>query len=174
MSVRHTGSRHDAKGRSTNVALDVRFREMLRPPSDTAWIWITDEMLFSEGFRLLSRSAMQCLFRILIEHAAHAGRQNGQLIVTYDDFADYGVRRSSIALAIRDLENAGFIETLRGKLSYGVGKCPSRYRLTWLPTYEGKAPTNEWRKPANEFAQIQKRARPQTRFRANDPIENGK
>ncbi len=45
---------------------------------------------------------------------AHAGTENGNLICTYNNFADYGVRRSSIAVAIRQLEYMGFIRAVKG------------------------------------------------------------
>lgn len=100
----------------------------------------------SAAFRSLSRAALQCLHRIMIEHMAHAGRENGALVVTYKNFADYGVRLSSVAEAIRELEAAGFLaETLRGGRSFGIAKTPSRYRLTWIGDRDGRRPTNNWK-----------------------------
>ncbi len=147
MAVRHVGLGHNSTGRSTARAMDAKFRERLGPPKDEPWIWLTREMLESAAFRSLSRRAQQCLFRICIENMAHAGRENGGLIVTYEDFVAYGVRRSSIASAIRELEEAGFLaDTLRGGLAHGVAKIPSRYRLTWLVDRDGQKATNEWRR----------------------------
>lgn len=159
MAVRHVGLGHNSAGRSTARASDARFRERLGPPKDEPWIWLTREMLESPAFRSLTHRAQQCLFRICIENMNHAGRENGALIVTYDDFVAYGVRRSSIADAIRELEEAGFLaDTIRGGLAHGVAKIASRYRLTWLVDRDGRKATNEWRKFVAKIPQTQKRA----------------
>jgi hypothetical protein len=147
MTVRHTGRRHDYKGRSTSIPADQKLREMLRPPKGQGWVWFTGEMIMCPAFRSLSRAALLCLFRLTTEHMAHAGRQNGFLAVTYSDFKSFGVRESSIPDALRELERAGFVlMTVQGGRSYGCAKRPSRFRLTWLPTAEGAAPTNDWKR----------------------------
>lgn len=159
MTARHRGNRHNQTGRSTSVPADTRMRQVLGPPQGEAFTWYTREMMESAAFRSLSRAALQCLHRIMIEHMAHAGRENGALVVTYENFADYGARRSSIAKAIRELEAAGFLaETLRGGLAFGIAKMPSRYRLTWIGDRDGKRATDEWRRKSEEFPQTRKRA----------------
>ncbi len=156
MTVRHTGRRHDGKGRSTSIPADQKLRKMLGPPEGQAWFWLTAEMINSWGFRSLSRAALLCLFRLIVEHMAHAGRQNGFLAVTYSDFKTFGVRESSIPDALRELENAGFLlTTVQGGRSYGCAKRPSRFRLTWLPTAEGAAPTNEWKRSEQKIPALE-------------------
>ncbi len=159
MAVRHGGLGHNSTGRSTARASDSKFRERLGPPKEEPWIWFTREMLESPAFRSLSQPAKQCLFRICIENMNHAGRENGALTVTYDDFVAYGVRRSSIAEAIRELEEAGFLaDTFRGGLAHGVAKVASRYRLTWLADRDGRKATNDWREFIEKIPQTRKRA----------------
>lgn len=163
MAVRHTGNRHDAKGRSTTIPADAKLRAMLRPPEGEPWCWMTARMLASPAFRSLSRMALQCLFRIAVEHMAHGGRENGALIVTHSDFVAHGMRAASIAEAIRELERAGFIEvTCRGGRNWGAIVRPSRFRLTWLPTREGSAPTNDWQ----QFSDTKKSETPDAESRA--------
>jgi hypothetical protein len=50
------------------------------------------------------------LARIEIELADHGGMDNGKLIVTFEQFVEYGIERHAIAPAIRELEALGFIE----------------------------------------------------------------
>lgn len=158
MAVRHTGSRHNATGRSTNVPADARFREMLGPPKDQPWAWMTREMLESPAYVGLSRAALLSLSRLQLEHMAHAGRENGALIVTYEQFIEYGVAKNGIASAIRELEEAGFAQVMvRGGKSFGTVNVPSQYRLTWLPDFNGNKPTHEWRRKQREFSDTLKR-----------------
>lgn len=138
--------RHDATGRSTGRPANRRLAKWLGPPKGEPWCWFTKEMLSSEGFRSLSRMALQALFRLVFEHLEHAGTENGNLTVTYNDFVVWGIRRTSISDALRELERAGFVRVVvKGGLSYGEARVPSRYRLTWLPTSAGDPPTNEWK-----------------------------
>jgi hypothetical protein len=74
MSVRHTGSRHDAKGRSTSAVADARFREMLGPPKDQAWGWMSREMMESRAYVGLSRAAMLCLTRLQLDGSKNLAR----------------------------------------------------------------------------------------------------
>jgi len=104
------------------------------------------EMLESPPYRALSQSAHRVLSRIEIELGHHAGKDNGRLPVTYEDFEAYGIDRHSIAPAIRELEGLGFIEvTEQGRAGHGEFGWPNRFRLTFRPTqtYE---PTHEWRR----------------------------
>ena len=61
-------------------------------------------MLESEAWRALSLNAHKVIDRVKIEHMHHGGTENGNLIVTHADFQAYGVRRQSIAAAIREAE----------------------------------------------------------------------
>lgn len=165
--MRHTGRQHDAKGRTTAIPADQKLRKMLGPPEGQAWFWLTEEIITCLAFRELSRAAFLCLFRLITEHMAHAGRQNRFLAVTYSDFKAFGVRESSIPDALRELERAGFVMmTVQGGLSYGCAKRPSRFRLTWLPTAEGIAPTNDWKRFRKRKSPHSKTGAPYPRRRA--------
>ncbi len=86
--------------------------------------------------RALSLAARKALDRIEIEHMNHGGADNGRLPVTYRDFEAWGIRRHSIASAIRELDALGFIEITR----HGYGgnaetRAPNLYRLTYRPAW---------------------------------------
>ena len=56
----------------------------------------------------MSLAARKIVERVAIEHMGHGGTLNGSLIVTYDDFETFGVRRKSIAPAIKKAVALGF------------------------------------------------------------------
>lgn len=106
-------------------------------------------MLRSAVFRSLRLADLRILQRLEIEHACHGGKQNGDLKCTYADLVAYGVRRASIPEGIRRLVRGGFlVVTEQGRQSYGDLRIPSRYRITYLPTFEDERwvePTHDWR-----------------------------
>lgn len=105
------------------------------------------EMQESPAFRVLSLSAHRALCRIEIEHAHHAGRENGRLPVTYTDFEAYGISKHCVVKAIRELEALGFIEvTEHGRGGNAEWHIPNKFRLTYRPQcYAPYAESNEWR-----------------------------
>jgi hypothetical protein len=108
--------------------------------------FITHSMEFyqSEAFRSLSNAERKILARIEIEHMKHAGKNNGRLICTYENFIAYGIRSRSIPAALQHLQTVGAIEmTQRGRRD--AMHNPHHYRLTYQPSFDGKWPTNEWR-----------------------------
>lgn len=101
-------------------------------------------MIESPAYRVLSLAARRVLDRIEIEHGRHAGLENGRLVVTFQDFEDYGVDRHAIAPAINECVTLGFIEiTQKGRSGNGEYRKPNMFRLTYLPVPPMKA-TDEW------------------------------
>lgn len=133
------------------AANSTRWRNLNRPPyseanPELAWGWLTVEMLTSDAWRALSGPAVMVLMRILVEHVSHGGGENGELIVTYDDFVAYDVRRGSIRPAIALLVKLGWIDVeAPGRFGCGIGRRAARYRLTWLPMRDGAPATNRWK-----------------------------
>jgi hypothetical protein len=122
-----------------------RWRAMNRPKG--AFVWFTREHLASQAWREMPLAARRVVERVLIEHMSHAGTLNGSLVVTYDDFEKFGVRRKSIGSAIKKAVALGFLDvTGKGHRSYGIGRRPSTYGITWLPRCDGTPPSNRWRK----------------------------
>jgi hypothetical protein len=117
-------------------------------------------LLESDAYRRLSRWAHLVLSRLEIEHSRQYGKANGNLVVTYDDLAAYGVRRKSIPAAIAELVKAGLVEiTDRGFVRGGQRK-PSRYRLSFLETFRGATAPDFRGSTAPEKRNDQGRRRP--------------
>jgi hypothetical protein len=112
------------------------------------------ELLESRAMRGLSRHAHRILLRFEVEHCRHAGKENGYLVVTYDQFVEWGVPRKFINPTIAELVTTGLLVVERkGRARAGDGQ-PSLYRITYLkskfvpiagsPYY--LEPTNDWKK----------------------------
>jgi hypothetical protein len=121
------------------------------------------EMLESPTFMILGLAAQRALFRLEVELLHHGGNDNGKLVVTFDQFEKYGVRRKSIAAALRELEALGFIQIVErgcaGNAGYGK---PNVYRLTYRPSVGAPDDgSHEWRriKTMEDALRIQKAAR---------------
>ena len=138
---------HDATGRSIKGWKPSRQARRNRPPEGESWIWLTQKMLESPAWRAMRLAARKIVDRLIIEHLAHAGTENGNLITTYSDFQYFGLRRrSSIAPAIIEAETIGFIDVIeRGGSAYAEFRNPSRYALAWLDRRDGTPPTNRWK-----------------------------
>ena len=88
----------------------------------------------------MSRAARLVVDRVMIEHMAHAGTENGNLAVTYADFVKFGIRRESLPAAIADAAARGSITiTEQGRASTGPDRWPSRYARARM------APVTRWR-----------------------------
>ena len=106
------------------------------------------EMMESPAYRVLSLSAHRVLSRIEIEFAHHGGQDNGQLPVTFDNFANYGVHRTALGPALAELEALGFIViTEKGKMARAADyRRPNKFLLTSRPASKGVDPLHKWRR----------------------------
>jgi hypothetical protein len=112
------------------------------------------KLLESRAMRGLSRYAHSMLLRFEVEHCRHAGKENGYLIVTYDQFVEWGILRKFIKATIDELVNAGLLVVEHKGCAHGGDGQPSLYRLTYLkskfvpicgsPYY--LEPSNDWEK----------------------------
>jgi hypothetical protein len=114
-----------------------------------AWMARPIELMESPAYRVLSLSAHRVLSRIEVEYAHHAGQDNGHLVVTFDDFAEYGVHRSAIGPALAELEALGFIEITE----HGVKARAAEYRrankfllMARPPGKKGQTLPDRWRR----------------------------
>lgn len=139
--------RHDVTGRSTGQRLG-REKRVNGPPDDQrGWIWFTRDMLESPAWRALSDNGRRLIDRVLIEHMAHGGAQNGALPVTYDDLESWGIRRNSIAPAIAEAVALGWLDHQRGRAAGGEAKGHAQlFRLTWMRTWDNEPATNRWKR----------------------------
>lgn len=152
-----TGRKHDATGRSTGDLRGRRGRSNKVPKDQGNWMAITRDMIESPAWRALSVNARKALDRLMLEHLAHAGHENGNLICTYENFAAYGVTRRFISAAIRELVFFGWIRITHGETCSEV-RPPNIYRLTWKPSTEFPA-TNEWKGITEEHVKAWKAKR---------------
>jgi hypothetical protein len=90
------------------------------------------ELLTSPAFRVLSRAAHLALCRIEIELRQHGGHANGKLIVTTQQFAEYGIHRRMVPAALRELAALGVIRvTVRGRGGNAERRRPNRFLLNY-------------------------------------------
>ena len=174
------GKGHDVTGRST-LGRRGRDRRVNGPPQDAPWVWMTREMLESPAWVILSGHARKVIDRVMLEHMAHGGAENGRLPVTYDDLVAYGVRRNSIAPAIAETVALGFLDHERGRAAGGSARGHVQlFRLTWLRTADNEPATNRWksidsREAARSLAEATRRAGVDGRRRARlQPVPTGK
>jgi hypothetical protein len=115
------------------------------------------EMKQSPAFRVLTLAERRVLDRLEIEwlnKGGYEGSANGKLIVTFAQFEEYGVRRNSIAPAIRGVVALGFTEvTQQGRAGNADFRRPSEYRITYYPTVDA-GPTHEWRQISEDDARM--------------------
>jgi hypothetical protein len=107
-----------------------RGRDVGGPPAEQPWCWYSAEMMRSEAWRDMSINARRMLDRLEIEHMSHGGYENGNLVVTYDQFVAGGIRREAIYKTIAELERLGWIEVTRGGHRGFARSWPHRLRLT--------------------------------------------
>jgi hypothetical protein len=95
------------------------------------------QLVESAAMRVLSLAAHQALMRMEVEHLSHGGVENGKLPVTYRQFEEWGVRRHSVASAIRELVALGIVEIARRGYSGAADvRMPSLYRLTYVQAWD--------------------------------------
>lgn len=145
---------HDQKGRTTGRLQGSRDRRVNGPPEGEPWAWMTRAMLESPAWAALSIHARRIIDRVLIEHMAHAGTQNGALPVSYADIEALGIRRNRISSAIAEAVSLGFLDHQRGRAAGGAAQGHVQlFRLTWLRTGDGEPATNRWKSIDAEEAQ---------------------
>lgn len=137
----------DATGRSTDKLTGVgrKATKYRRPPKGIPWTWLTGELVNSPAWMAMGVNTRRLIDRLLIEHMDHAGTENGELPVTYDNFVEYGIHRDAIRGAIEEAGFLGLVRVTERGGKYGEKKIPSKYRLTWMGDKHGAPWTNEWK-----------------------------
>jgi hypothetical protein len=132
------------KARIATSRLAGNLKKRNAPPKGQSWIWETAEFLDCVSLRSLSVNAHRAYIRIKSEHVAHAGQENGRLIVTHDDFRNAGMNGDLVADAIDELIFKGLIRVARGRSGNGTPH-PNLYSLTSYPTHDSLPATNDWK-----------------------------
>ncbi|MCV0426222.1 MAG: hypothetical protein K5905_12165 [Roseibium sp.] len=117
-----------------------------------AWAWETEEFLSSPAYISLSINALRIYNRIKVEYLRQGRIGNGDLIVTHDDFRDFGASANLVADAIDELVFKGLVRVKRGKAADGTPH-PNLFRITSLGTDEGEPWTNEWKGVTAEYVE---------------------
>jgi len=112
--------------------------------TEGGWVAHRLRLLMSPAWQHRPRPLCTILERIEIEHMRHAGKENGHLVVTYDQFVAYGVSRRAVAPAIACGVRLGLVEVRQAHEVTRNIKSPNEYRLTYLPEKDRRAPTDEW------------------------------
>jgi hypothetical protein len=126
----------------------------------------------SPAWRALPDNARRILDRLEIEHMRHGGAANGSLMCPYGHFQEAGIRRGSVALAIRQAIALGFLKiTAVGYRRAAEFRAPNVYFVTYLHGC-GKSlkPTDDWaRLQTSEHAEHALKAAAAARNHANQP-----
>jgi hypothetical protein len=129
----------------TSFAAKLR-KKRNRPPPSEPWVWFSRVFLESEAWRTAPINTRRFVERVMIEHMHHAGTENGNLIVTFKQLAEFGIHGRHRHKAVEDAINRGLIDRpVKGKASAGQNRHPSRYALGWLPWHDGSAARNRWK-----------------------------
>jgi hypothetical protein len=110
------------------------------PPRNEPWVWQTRELRTNDAWRSAGINARRFVDFLLIEHMNNAGRENGKLKAPEEQLVVFGIGKRYVADAIRDAEQLGLVECVRGGM-----RVATEYALTWLPLHDGTPATNRWR-----------------------------
>lgn len=120
-----------------------------RPPQDDTWMFVPLEMLKSFAWVAAPPEVKLAVVRLLQEHHEHGGHENGNLIVTYDQFERFGIQRRKIKWSLRAATALGFLDVVDNGGVYGDIARSARYRLTFRPSVEDgqeQLPSNRWKR----------------------------
>lgn len=146
----------------TRDKVSNRLSDVAKPPKDTPWIWHTVELYESDAWLGRSLHCVKLIARIEQEHLEHGGSENGNLIVTYSDFENYGLSRRYIKKAIQEAEGLGLIYVEWGKRRGYAKNYLHRFTLTYYaikkPDNHNKyyyiCPTNDWQRVKHNDVQV--------------------
>jgi hypothetical protein len=104
------------------------------------------------------------LLELEIECLEHGGKNNGEIIHTYDDFIRNGTSRTVVKTGLRRLAALGVIKIKWGRAGVGGFERSNQFELTYLPTWNKKK--RKWIPASNEWLlQPGKRA-----IKKNNPV----
>ena len=93
------------KSRTAEGKTRAMVRKNTQPPGDQGgWMAISRLFLESPAYRSLSVNALKALNRLMLEHIGHGRLKNGELLVTHDQFQEYGVTGEYVADAVDELQ----------------------------------------------------------------------
>jgi hypothetical protein len=119
------------------------------PAKGEQFIKLPRDLIRSDAWRSASINCRRLLDFLMVEEMASWGWKrpngtppvtgNGKLKAPYQQLERLGIAARFISAAICEAEKLGLVRANRQGL-----RCATMYALTWLPTHDGKGPTNEW------------------------------
>jgi hypothetical protein len=107
------------------------------------------ELVESYALRVLSRAAHLALLRVEIELRRRGGHDNGDLIITKEQFIAFGIHKDGVATALRELKALGIIAVKKGRGGNAEYREPNRFGLNYMAgIIDGSLimPTNTWKR----------------------------
>jgi hypothetical protein len=156
--LRHPGTREKTRSRSGQKG------GASKGHFDEPFVRIKYSMKESPAWKALTLSARRALDRIEIEFGKHKGKPeaNGELIVTYEHFVEYGIGRNEIGPAIRELVVLGFVRITRAGVAGNADqRLATKFLITYQPNGSAQYVEDNWKriKTDEEAEAIAKAAR---------------
>jgi hypothetical protein len=118
---------------SKAAKLNYKPSKIMAVPHDMSFIPGPPVLLNSQVWRSLGIYELRLLTALEVEHCRHAGKENGNLVLTYDQAERAGVKRDYFRRAMNNLVGLKLVEiTHKGQYAVQAKNDPSRYRLTYL------------------------------------------
>jgi hypothetical protein len=117
------------------------------------FVMLTAALIGSPAWRTMGINVKRLIDFLIEEHLSHGGRENGGLLAPWNQLETRGIGRRFIAQTVEEAVRRGLLDVRKG-----VGRTPSRYTLTFLPTFIGQVeqpPSDRWREyrdPADAVA----------------------
>jgi hypothetical protein len=153
--TKRTGNRYIRPKFKDNSRSHFKPNKVQEIPHGMPFIMLSREVLEGLLNRPPSRRGFQMLIRLALEHLAHAGTENGNLVVTQRQFAkEARISSDFIAPTKEELIELGWLVVEHdGQYAGGAKRDPCRYRLTCFKFKSAPAtgapvyfePTHEWR-----------------------------
>jgi hypothetical protein len=128
--------------------LHIKLRDKRnKPPEGASWVWITREVLESEAWRTAPLRTTRFVFRLMVEHLAHGGNENGRLPCTTADCVRWGITKKHVKATQADAIKRGLVyrtEKGRGGGTASI-RTPSRFGLGWIGAHDGSSAPNRWK-----------------------------
>jgi hypothetical protein len=121
----------------------IKLRDKRNKPNGP-FVWMTRELLESDAWRTADRATRVFVDWLMLEHMAHAGTENGNLIATFGQLTKWGISRGMIHKAQKEAIRRGLVyRTSEG--AFNAGHWPNTFGLGWLPGRDGSPAPNRWK-----------------------------
>src|SRR5262249_33091400 len=111
---------------------DFRPNRVREIPSGEPFVMHSRELIASEAWRTRPIHVVRLMDRLEIEHLAHGGTENGNLLLTYDQMVEAGIGRQYCNDAIKEAERRGLVEAKRASYCGAARTAPTRFGITYL------------------------------------------